>query len=102
MDINTLKTLVKKEQIVWRNHILIRMRQRKIKMADIINSIKSGTIIESYKDDYPYPSVLVSGKTIDNTDIHVVCAVGQEKVWMITAYYPDTEEWFEDLKTRRE
>ncbi|WP_278308355.1 hypothetical protein [Oxobacter pfennigii] len=39
---------------------------------------------------------------IDNrTGMHVVCATGQNKIWMITAYYPDEYEWYEDLKTRR-
>jgi len=101
IDIDDIRNLVEQGAIVWRNHILIRMQQRKIKINDIVNCILSGEIIEYYYEDYPYPSCLILGQTTSKTYLHVVCAVGENKVWMITAYYPDREEWFEDLKTRR-
>jgi hypothetical protein len=28
--------------------------------------------------------------------------LGQDYLWMITPYYPDKDQWYEDLKTRRE
>ncbi|WP_342774548.1 DUF4258 domain-containing protein [Biomaibacter acetigenes] len=52
-------------------------------------------------DDYPFPSCLILGYSNTDKAIHVVCALGQDYVWMITAYYPDNNEWLEDLKTRR-
>jgi len=76
------------------------MQQRGIKIGDIVNCILSGEIIENYFDDFPYPSCLVFGYNYEKC-LHVVCSVGENKVWMITAYYPDIEEWCEDLKTRR-
>jgi hypothetical protein len=101
MDILRLKTYTDNKQIVWRNHILVRMRQRGIHISDVINCVRTGEIIETYDDDYPFPSVLILGKTSDNSYLHVVCTEGQDKLWMITVYYPDKEEWFEDFKTRR-
>ncbi len=101
MDVNELRIMIGKEQILWRNHILVRMRQRGIRIADVINCINTGEIIESYEDDYPFPSVLILGKNEDNSFLHLVCAKGQGKVWMITVYYPDADEWMEDFKTRR-
>ena len=69
---------------------------------DVLNALLNGEIIEEYKDDYPYPSCLVFGMTIDNKVIHVVCGVNEIEVWIITAYYPDNIKWEDDLKTRKE
>jgi hypothetical protein len=33
--------------------------------------------------------------------IHTVCGVGDDYIWMITTYYPDSEEWKNDFKTQR-
>lgn len=101
LDIDLIKKLIKNDKFQWRGHILIRMQQRGIKINDVINCINSGEIIEYYESDYPFPSCLILGFTDNNTGLHVICAVGQEYVWMITTYYPDREQWQEDLKTRR-
>lgn len=101
MDIDIIKNLVKEKNIIWRDHVLVRMRQRSISILDILNCINSGEIIESYPNDYSYPSALVLGKTLKDKFLHIVCAEGQGKLWMITAYYPDKEEWYDDMKTRR-
>lgn len=53
----------------------------------------NGEIIEYYPDDYPFPSCLILGYFNSGKGIHVVCSV--------TAYYPDKNEWLEDLRTRR-
>ncbi|MDI6707174.1 MAG: DUF4258 domain-containing protein [Bacillota bacterium] len=78
------------------------MQQRKIKIEDVIDCILDGDIIEDYPLDYPYPSCLILGKTDANQALHVVCAVGQGRVWTISAYYPDCDQWHEDLKTMRD
>ncbi|MFL0194287.1 DUF4258 domain-containing protein [Clostridium sp. WILCCON 0269] len=100
-NIDDIRNLVKNNRIQWRGHILARMQQRGIKIKNVLGCIISGEIIEYYESDYPFPSCLVLGFTDKNSGIHVVCAIGQEYVWMITTYYPDKDEWYEDLKTRR-
>lgn len=100
LSIDVIRELIKNNKIQWRGHILVRMQQRGIKIKDVLSCIINGEIIEYYEDDYPFPSCLVLGFT-DNSGIHVVCAVGQDYLWMITTYYPDKEQWHEDLKTRR-
>ena len=77
------------------------MQQRGIKIKDVIEAIVSGKIIEYYSSDYPFSSCLISGRCDNNKVLHVVCSLGEENVWMITAYYPNTNEWLEDFKTRR-
>lgn len=100
-DIQDIKKLVEEDKIQWSGHVLTRMQQRGLKIKEVIDCVLSGEIIEYYSDDYPYPSCLVLGFSDGKKGIHVVCSIGEDSIWMITAYCPDSEEWMEDLKTRR-
>jgi hypothetical protein len=55
-NIDDVRVLIKEDRIQWRNHILIRMQQRGIKITDVLRCTMNGEIIEFYKDDYPFPS----------------------------------------------
>ena len=101
MDIEQIKLLVQKGNIIWRGHMLVRMQQRNVPLRDIINCVTYGELIEDYPSDFPYPSCLILGRTLDNRALHVVCAVGEDHVWMITAYSPNLDEWCDDYKCRR-
>lgn len=70
-------------------------------MIDVKTAISNGRIIEYYYEDYPYASCLITGKNRSDEDIHIVCGVNNNLVYMITAYYPDSKEWEEDMKTKR-
>ena len=59
-------------------------------------------IIEDYPHDYPFPSCLIFGCTVKNRVLHIVVGIGDSKLWLITAYEPDKEEWSKDCRTRRE
>lgn len=37
-----------------------------------------------------------------NLTIHIVAGLGDNKLWLITAYEPDQDKWSEDFKTRKE
>ena len=102
LNINTIKQMIKDGKIRWTNHVIVRLFQRNISQEDIEKALLNGEIIEEYENDYPYPSCLVYGITIDNQAIHVVCGVNEVEVWIITAYYPDDIKWKDDLKTRKE
>ena len=97
-----IKSLCEDATIEVTQHILLRCQQRKISYAEIKEVIKSGEIIEEYPDDYPYPSCLILGYNINYKKIHIVCGISSDTVHMITAYYPDTNYWEKDMKTRRE
>jgi hypothetical protein len=100
-NIDIIKNLIQDNKIQWRGHMLARMQQRGILLNDVLQCILNGEIIEYYPTDYPYPSCLVLG-FIDNIKVlHVVCAMGEDNIWMITSYYPDKEEWSEDFRKRR-
>jgi len=102
LDIEKIKQMILNEKLIWTNHIIIRLLQRNISQADIKNALLTGEIIEYYDNDYPYPSCLVYGLTINNQIIHVVCGSNGAELWLITAYYPNNIEWEKDLKTRKE
>ena len=96
-----MQMLCENGSIRWTGHILKRLMQRGIFQASVVQAIRSGEIIEQYPDDYPYPSCLLLGTTEAGEALHIVCGIGEGKVWLITAYHPDPDEWESDLKTRR-
>ena len=82
-------------------HAVERMHERGIKRADVISCIESGEIIEDYPGDFPNPSCLVLGFTAGHTALHTVVGIGGETLFIITAYFPDTNIFEQDLRTRR-
>ena len=78
-----------------------RLRQRGIKAKDIRNCIMTGEIIEQYPDDFPFPSCLVFGYTVNGKVLHVVASDEGTGSRIITAYFPNNIKFEDDLKTRR-
>jgi len=102
ISIENIKKLCKEESIVWSHHVAIRCQQRGIKTADVENCLMSGEIIEEYPEDYPYCSYLILGLSIKKQNLHVVCGIGNSRLWIITAYFPSIDKWELDCKTRKE
>lgn len=82
------------EWFVYRVHALQRMFEREIERSVVESVIQSGTTIESYPEDTPYPSRLVLGWDRDRP-IHVVVADNllDEETIVITVYQPDPMRW---------
>jgi hypothetical protein len=80
------------------------MRQRGIKVNELLKAINSGRVIETYKDDRPFPSVLVSGCTDRGRQLHAVIAVNAEsrEIYIITCYQPDPQSWVENFTKRKQ
>ena len=102
MDIVKIRQLCKAHKVEWTLHAANRLIQRGISSLDVESSILSGEIIEDYPDDYPYPSCLVMGVTVIKRVLHTVCAIHNDKLWIVTAYEPNLIEWEADYKTRKE
>ena len=102
MEIDQIKLLCKDTSIEVTQHILMRCQQRKISYVEIKEVIKSGEIIEEYPNDYPYRSCLILGKTINERKLHVVVGIGDNKLWLVTAYEPDPLQWDNSLRKRKE
>lgn len=102
MNISEIQKAFESGRIFWRQHALKRMLERDIARADIANVIKHGEMVEDYPSSQPYPSCLILGLPRDIT-FHVVAAYDEEdhRVYVLTAYQPDTIHFLADLKTRR-
>ncbi|MEX2162582.1 MAG: DUF4258 domain-containing protein [Anaerolineales bacterium] len=92
---------MRSERVIFRVHALQRMFEREISLADIINTIEHGEIIEEYPKDEPYPSHLMLGWSGERP-IHIVVGAGeQETAIVITVYQPDADKWDTSFKHRR-
>ncbi|MEN6411204.1 MAG: DUF4258 domain-containing protein [Veillonellales bacterium] len=100
-SIARIRQLCQENTLRWTQHALLRLFQRSISTDDVAHALSSGEIIESYPEAHPYPSYLVLGVSIAKTQLHVVCGLSDIELWIITAYYPNPNEWEADYKTRR-
>ena len=101
MEIDTLKKLCSASKIKWTKHGLERMQERNISIADVKNCIMNGEIIEEYPNDFPITSMLVFGHNVEGRVLHTVCGTDGQFLYVVTAYFPDTDKFESDLKTRR-
>ena len=101
MTAEDIAQFVHDSSLRWTNHILERLFQRNIYIDDVKSVLLNGEIIELYPNDYPFPSCLVLGHTITWRTLHVVCGSNGMELWLITAYFPNKDEWTEDFKQRR-
>lgn len=82
-------------------HSRKRFAERGISISDIQFVIKTGTIIEQYEDDMPFPSCLMMGYSGERV-LHAVMSINEGFIYIITAYDPDPDKWTSDWKRRKE
>lgn len=102
MILDLIKSLVADRKIKWTAHVAARIQERGLSRLDVLNCLENGELIEDYPDDYPNPSCLVYGYTIDGKVMHVVAGCDSEMVYIITAYVPNRVKFEKELKTRKE
>ncbi len=101
IDIDVLRTYYLEDRVLISEHAAMRFKQRGLKMQDIREAVNNGEIIEQYPDDFPFPSCLIIGKSLDNKWIHVVMSDEGSMSRVITAYYPVPDKWSADFRTRK-
>lgn len=89
--------------IVLRLHAAKRMLQRGIPLADVEQVLAEGEVVEDYVNDTPFPSRLLLGFP-SGRPLHVVATDEPPTgvTYIITAYYPDPEQWDTDYRTRKQ
>ncbi len=104
MDIKQLQNIYNASitNIKWAKHCLERMQERDISINDVKSCLQTGEIIEYYPDDFPHPSCLIYGRTLENKILHIVVGTDNSTLFFITAYFPSTDKFEADLKTRKE
>lgn len=101
ITIEQLKVLNKLENIAITEHARVRLHERNISIEDIINGINTGEVIKQYPDDKPLSSCLLLGLSIKLKYIHIVVGCDTNFIYLITAYFPDSDMWESDFKTRK-
>jgi len=97
-----IQSLISTGNILWTEHVALRLRERGIRRNDLVVCIKNGEIIEQYPDDTPYPSCLILGTCESGKPLHIVTGLNAGIMCcMITAYRPDLDKWEIDFKTRK-
>ena len=88
-------------KLVFRVHAIRRMFERGISSEGVRHVLDTGSTIELYPEDSPYPSRLVLG-FIGQRPLHVVAADDEEegRAIVITAYEPDPQSWDETFRRR--
>jgi hypothetical protein len=101
MTIEDIALFLRERSVRWTGHILQRIFCRGIGMDDVTDALANGEIIEQYPSDYPFPRCLVLGYTKTRKALHIVCGFNGTELWLITAYFPNPDEWSEDFRNRR-
>jgi arginyl-tRNA--protein-N-Asp/Glu arginylyltransferase len=89
-------------RVEFRVHALKRMFQRQISTAAVLHVLETGTTVEHYPDDLPFPSRLILGWW-ESRPVHVVIADNTKEgiSIVVTVYHPDLEEWEPGFRKRR-
>jgi len=66
-----------------------------------MEALRNGGIIEDYSEDPRGHSCLILGFTKQGRPIHVVCALKDEFLVIVTAYEPTLNKWTSNFKSRR-
>jgi len=92
----------KSPSVTVKDHAARRMLERDILKSDILAVLNEGLEIESYPDDFPYPSSLLF-KIVNDRPIHIVAAYNQSEnqIIIITTYIPDQDTFEPDHITRK-
>ena len=97
-----IRGCVDERQVFWTYHVNIRLAARFIPREVILGATASYESIESYPEDKYLPSYLLRAEH-EGAVFHVLYAtdVGHRNVRIVTAYWPDPEEWEDNLRRRR-
>ena len=100
--ITRLKTPLLEWDIKYRVHATKRMFEREIEENDVLETLENGIIIEDYKDNYPFPSVLVNRDNETKRPVHIVIGIDADlnRLYIITVYEPDIDKWRDNFRKR--
>lgn len=97
-----IRQCVMERRMLWTYHVTMRMERRSISRQMILETVGSYEMIETYPEDKYLPSYLIWAKR-GETVFHILFAVDvkNQNVRIVTAYYPNPEEWEEEFKKRK-
>jgi len=82
------------------DHAREEMEEESITLAEVLEAIAHGQIIENYPDHKRGPCCLLYGLTARKRPLHVVCTTSLPKLVIITAYVPVPPKWIAPTERR--
>lgn len=78
------------------------MFERSISKADVRQVLMSGEVIKEYPQDKPFPSQLILGWS-GHRALHILIArdIKAQKLYIVTVYDPDVDQWEPDLRRKK-
>jgi hypothetical protein len=79
------------------------MAADKLSLGEVYFSVMNGKVIESYPEDFAFPSCLINGKNPSGKPVHSVWAHDAKArvAILITVYRPDPARWIDFERRRR-
>ena len=99
-DMESIYAMFIGNAVKFTEHFKIRLKERGMRFSDIKQALMSGEIIEEISNDQPNPSVLILGYA-NNIPLHIAIGIGDDLLWLVTAYIPSCDIWENDYKTRK-
>ena len=87
MDIEEIRTKIRRAQYVYTHHAETERREEDLTFVQIEQALLNGVILEHYPDTGRGESCLIVGFA-GELPIHIVCGWRGEKVSLITVYIP--------------
>jgi hypothetical protein len=84
---------VEREALRVTQHAQQEMTEEDIVLDDVLDAIRSGSIIEAYPEHRRGACCLVCGYTRQRRPLHVVCTTAQPLLILITVYEPKPPKW---------
>ena len=93
---------LEQERIRWRDHVLDRMRERGLCLADLVGLLRDGVVIEQDDARRPFPTAVLLAR-VGQRPMHVVVAWQHDlaTLHVVTVYDPDLAHFESDLRRRR-
>lgn len=95
MDLMNIVTAIRDGRINITRHASKAANDDGLGLQDILLSLTTGSVINHYPEDKPYPSCLILSWVDAATPIHSVWAynAGMRSAVLITVYRPDPKQW---------
>ena len=91
-------------KILWSRHAIVELANENWTREAVEKSLVDAELIEDYPTQHrPLPDCLVLGQLNPGEPLHAVVAVDEanDRLFIVTVYKPNPEEWENDWRTRK-
>ena len=95
-----IRTQATERAIRITDHAREEMEEESITLAEVLEAIANGQILENYPDHKRGSCCLLYGLTARRRSLHVVCTTSLPRLVIITAYVPVPPKWIGPTERR--